>query len=73
MVLALVGHPKPNECIEAQWTGEDGAEIATRIIAFTEMFDEGRVGDICAPDYGPFFADAIAGIADACNVAIPPA
>jgi hypothetical protein len=72
MVLALVGHPKPNACIPEQWTGKDGAEIATRIITFTEMFDEGRVGDICAADYGPFFADAVTGIADTCGVAIPP-
>lgn len=72
MVLALVGHPKPNACIPEQWTGKDGAEIATRIITFTEMFEHGRVGDICAPDYSPFFADAVRGIADACGVAIPP-
>jgi hypothetical protein len=73
VVLALVGHPKPNACIPEQWTGMDGAEIATRIIAFTEMFEFGRVGDICAPDYAPFFDEALGGIADACHVAIPPA
>ena len=46
--------------------------IATRIIAFAEMFAQGRMGDICAADYAPFFDDAVTGIADACNVAIPP-
>ncbi|MBC8071756.1 MAG: hypothetical protein IAG13_25750 [Deltaproteobacteria bacterium] len=73
VVLSLVGHPKPNACIPAQWTGMDGAELAPRLIEFTEMFEYGRVGDVCAPEYGTFFADALSGIAEACHVVIPPA
>lgn len=73
IVLSLVGHPKPNDCIAAQWDGMNGAEIAARIGSFTEMFEFGRVGDVCAPDYAPFFTEALSGIADACHVAIPPA
>lgn len=69
--LSLVGHPKPNACIPAQWTGMMGAEIATRIIEFTGMFEHGRVGDICADEYGAFFAESLIPIAQACDVVIP--
>ncbi len=71
VVLSLVGHPKPNECIPSQWTGMMGAEIATRIIEFTGMFEHGQVGDICAQDYGPIFAASVVGIAQACDVVVP--
>jgi len=71
VVLSLVGHAKPNACIPEQWTGADGAEIATRIIALTEMFEHGRVGDVCSADYGTFFRDAVQSIARACYVVVP--
>jgi hypothetical protein len=72
VVLSLVGHPKPNFCPADQWDGFDGAEIATRIIQFTNMFTNGFVGDACAPDYGPIFTDAISVIDSACDNFEPP-
>ena len=72
VVLSLVGHPKPNACPANQWDGFDGAEIATRIIEFTNMFTHGFVGDICAPSYAPIFDEAIAVIDTACGGFTPP-
>ena len=66
VVLSLVGHPKPNDCIPTQWTGMQGAEIATRILQFTSIFPYGYVGDICSPDYQPFFSQAIEHIDTVC-------
>lgn len=70
-ILSLVGHDKPNACPDFQWDGFDGAEIATRLIALTEMFDNGFVGDICAPDYDAFFSEAVAVVQTACDGFIP--
>ena len=71
-VLALVGHEKPNACPDFQWDGFDGAEIATRLIAFAQMFEHGFVGDVCAADYEPFFAEAVSVVKTACDGFIPP-
>jgi hypothetical protein len=71
-VLSLLGHPKPNACPEFQWDGFDGAEIAPRLIAFTEMFPAGAYGDVCAPNYDEFFTDAVAEVATACTDFVPP-
>jgi hypothetical protein len=71
VVLSLVGHAKPNACIPGQWDGKVGAEIAPRLIEFTESFSHGQVGDVCAGSYAEFFTDGIHGIADACNVVVP--
>jgi len=68
VMLSLVGHPKPNECIDSQWTGMMGAEISPRLIELTEMLEHGVVGDVCAADYGGFFEEALLGIAAACDV-----
>ncbi len=68
VVLSLVGHPKPNDCIPTQWTGMQGAEIATRIMQFTSIFPNGYVGDVCAQDYAPFFGEAIEHIDTVCSL-----
>ncbi|MGH1345515.1 MAG: hypothetical protein ACRBN8_28380 [Nannocystales bacterium] len=68
VVLSLVGHPKPNDCIPTQWTGMQGAEIATRILQFTSIFPYGYVGDICSADYEPFFTDATEHIDTVCSI-----
>ncbi len=68
VVLSLVGHPKPNDCIPTQWTGMMGAEIATRILQFTSIFPYGYVGDICSADYEPFFSEAIEHIDTVCSI-----
>ena len=68
VVLSLIGHPKPNDCLPTQWTGMQGAEISPRLIAFTEMFDHGVVGDVCSPSYVAAFNQTVEGIADACGI-----
>jgi hypothetical protein len=72
VVLSLLGHDKPNACIPEQWDGMDGAEIAPRLIEFTESFAHGEVGDVCAGSYAEFFQRGIEGIADACQVVVRP-
>ncbi len=69
VLLSLIGHHKPNDCIPSQWTGMQGAEIALRLITFTELFEHGIVADVCGEDFAPHFAQAIDGIAQACEVA----
>jgi len=49
-----------------------GAEPAPRMREFTEMFGFGSVGPVCAPDYTPFFLDAVSVIATACDDFDPP-
>jgi hypothetical protein len=53
-------------------TSFTGAEPAPRLRAFTEAFDHGSVGPVCAPDYAPFFADAVSVIDSACSDFEPP-
>jgi hypothetical protein len=67
VVLSLVGTPKPNACPDYQWNGHDGAEIATRIIDFTESFSHGAVGDLCALEYASYFLAQVPSVAAACN------
>ncbi|KIG14249.1 hypothetical protein DB30_06998 [Enhygromyxa salina] len=62
VVLALVGDGD-NSC---------GADNCSRLIALTNWFFNGSVGDICAPSYETFFNDAIAVIDDACDNFTPP-
>jgi hypothetical protein len=66
VVLSLVGVPAPNDC-PLDGGDHDGAQWARRIIEFTEMFTHGTVGDVCAPQYDGFFADAVAVIDLACD------
>ncbi|HET6584609.1 MAG TPA: hypothetical protein VFG69_14220, partial [Nannocystaceae bacterium] len=47
----------------------DGVNIKT----FTQMFeDNGFIGGICEPDFGPIFQEAIGVIETACDNFIPP-
>jgi hypothetical protein len=62
VMLALVGGAN-NSC---------GADNSTRLIALTNWFINGSVGDICAPSYASFFNDAISVIDDACDNFVPP-
>jgi len=72
VVLSLVG-PADDPCpmLDKCNGGIAGAEVATRILEFTEMFTYGFVGPICAP-YGPIFEDAISVIKSACDDFDPP-
>jgi hypothetical protein len=63
VMLALIGTSAQNAC---------GADHAVRLIALTNWFFNGTYGDICAPDYAPFFTDAISVIEDACDNFTPP-
>jgi hypothetical protein len=49
-----------------------GAEPAPRLRQFTNMFDYGSTGPVCASDYSPFFESAISIIANACDNFVPP-
>lgn len=71
VVLSLVGHDKPNECPAFQWDGMQGAEIAPRLIEFTESFPQGAVGDICAAEYTTFLFSVVPGVAAACDQYVP--
>jgi hypothetical protein len=63
VMLALIGTTAQNSC---------GADHCTRLIALTNWFFNGSIGDICAPSYETFFADAISVIDDACDNFTPP-
>jgi len=66
VLLSLVGTPSPSACDGL--VGEDeGAQVAPRLISFTEMFTYGTVGDVCADSYAAFFADAVSVIDIACE------
>jgi hypothetical protein len=64
VVLSLIGPENP-ECASA-------AEIAYRIVEFTEKFTYGSIGQICADTYQPFFHEAIGVIDEACDNFVPP-
>ena len=64
VVLALIGRKLDNPC---------AAVPASKLLGFTNLFDErGFIGDVCAEDYAPFFADALPVIGDACLNWVPP-
>lgn len=44
-----------------------GYQTSDTLIEFTNKFFYGVVGDVCAPDYGPFFQGAVGWIATACG------
>jgi hypothetical protein len=62
VVLSLIG-PSGNPC---------GAVINSRILGFTNLFDQnGFTGDICADSYDEFFAEALPVIDVACENYVP--
>lgn len=64
VVLALIGRKLDNPC---------GAVPASRLLGFTNLFDErGFIGDVCAADYAPFFSEALPVIGEACLNWVPP-
>ncbi|MBK8240392.1 MAG: hypothetical protein IPK74_33120 [Deltaproteobacteria bacterium] len=70
VVLSLVGVPRPNACPPGP-PDLAGAEVATRLLEFTEMFEYGSSGDVCDDDYAAAFDAALQRIAAACDVATP--
>jgi hypothetical protein len=71
VVLALVGPPGPAPApcpvLDKCQSGIEGAEVATRIVEFTQMFSHGIIGRVCEPTYAEFFSQAISVIETACD------
>jgi hypothetical protein len=63
VVLSLIGRKLDNPC---------GAVPASKILGFTNNFQNGSIGDICAPSYDDFFRDALPLIDEACVNFVPP-
>jgi hypothetical protein len=75
VVLSLIGPTDPGmSCpvLDKCAGGTSGAEPAPRIVDFTERFSRGLVGPVCAPNYDPFFSEAIGLIDTACQEFDPP-
>ena len=53
-------------------TASTGAEPSPRLREFTGKFQYGSTGPVCAPDYAPFFTDAVSVISSACDDFLPP-
>lgn len=68
VVLSLVWGAPNNVCGPPPGT----EKLGQRIMDFTNMFTHAFIGDICAPSYDGFFAEAVAGIDMACDDFIPP-
>ncbi len=67
VVLSLINY-MGGACPPGSLTN-DGVNIVT----FTEMFgDNGFLGGICEPDYGPIFSEAVGVIDNACENFMPP-
>jgi len=74
VVLALIGPTGNNACppIDKCAGGIDGAEPGVRLEQFALMFTYGFVGQVCAPSYDSFFAEAVGLIDSACDEFTPP-
>lgn len=76
VVLGLIG-TEDSKCTELVGAdkaalGNSGAQISKRLQSFVQMFGKrGFVGDVCAPNYGPFFKKAVSVIDAACDE-LPP-
>ncbi len=75
VVLALVGDPDvPSPtCTPGGGAQVNGAEPAAQLRQFAESFAHGSWGSVCAPDYTPFFQQAVGVIDSACDDFVPPA
>jgi hypothetical protein len=77
VLLSLVGDSDLDDatCAPFQEGGMnfgEGARPAPRFRELAESFPHGRWGSVCADDYGPFFADAVADVDLACEEFVPP-
>jgi hypothetical protein len=68
VVLSLVWGAPNNVCGPPPGT----EKLGQRVMDYTNMFTHGFIGDICAPSYDAFFAEAVSGIDMACDEFIPP-
>lgn len=53
-------------------TASTGAEPSPRLREFTNKWNYGSIGPVCAPDYAPFFEQAVSVISSACDDFKPP-
>jgi hypothetical protein len=70
VVLSLVA-TDDNVCVPDPNFGQNWM-IGERLMAFTELFTYGFVGDLCAPSYDEYFAEALSVIDTACEGFVPP-
>jgi hypothetical protein len=73
VVLGLVGDygKQGSACTEYDPINGNGAENAVELQTFAESFERGSWGSVCAHDYAPFFADAVAEVDAACDDFVP--
>lgn len=64
VVLSLAGVLPPNACKPG--VPYEDAQLSKRIEEFTDAFTYGRMGDVCADDYTPFFDASLNVIVEAC-------
>ena len=68
----LKGDPNEVVVLSLVRTDECGAYApSANLINFTNMFYYGFIGDVCAPDYGPFMYEAVGWIGTACGFPPP--
>jgi hypothetical protein len=70
VVLGLIGdNDLPNaQCPPFDPDQGQGAEPSPNLRSFVQMFgDKGVLGSVCAPNYGPFFVDAVSVIDVTCD------
>lgn len=74
VALGLIGMLRPNECPDEDIDPGEGAQYSPRLAEFFEHFGHrGFVGDVCMPNYEPFFKSVMASINQACIEVDPPA
>ena len=76
VLLGLIGDCDVGDCEPVVLGGGDGSvvtgsEPAPRIRELVQSFTHGRTAPICAPDYAPFFSDAVAVVNTACEEFTP--
>lgn len=60
-------------CPPDSQAGSNGGEYSPNLIEFAESWGaRGLWGSVCAPDYGPFFEQAVALVKTACDDFVPP-
>ncbi len=70
VMLGIVGDPDVPNGVCANGGDADPSPI---LRGFAESFTHGQWGSVCAPDYAPFFTQAVSVIDAACDDFVPPA
>lgn len=67
VVLALVGDTGLPDAVCEPFANTTGAQDAPQLRSLAESFPFGQWASVCAPDYSPFFAEAVSVIDTACD------